>query len=446
MSIDHQMRLMSNSIQRFSFLITCLCLSAAVSAEPALASVSAPARQWVSGSYVNIRTAAKKDAPVSATLIINTEVRLLAARDDFCEISWENNQHGFIACKFLSTKPVTLAELSSKKLANGATDPSLSARAFWLQPGYDRLMAVASYFENTMLPEKQRESERKYAESGGAENSEIKRFPIPELNAMRAKLAAGIVAPKEIAELASNWDGSPLGMLPSSALHQWVYHQIRLTKLPSSFFQSTNELASAKTTPEKISAQFGIPWKLAVTAPPFWGGDNNSGPSKNGIWDMGEISQRLDRPIYTIGMNEKAELVQTSSTIDYREIPGGDTSPCVGNPHILWPVTDSQNATHIQGLFRSNKALNLSKAKSTVKLQVLLQPKSLPADPHFIRALTRYIDLDGDGIPDLALWDGINTQVGLGDNSEYHLKLIFVNVLGRWHFLDFDEDDPPCGC
>ncbi|MFZ6734251.1 hypothetical protein ACO0LG_20140 [Undibacterium sp. Ji42W] len=435
---------MSNSVQQLSFFITCLCLSATVSAEPA--SASAPARQWVSGSYVNVRTAAKKDAPVSATLIINTEVKLLVARDDFCEISWENNQHGFIACKFLSTTPVILAELTSKKLANGAIDPSLSARAFWLQPGYNSLLAVASYFENTMLPEKQRESERKYLESGGVGNPEIKRFPIPELNAMRAKLAAGVVAPKEMAELASIWDGSPARMLPSSALHQWVYRQIRLTKVQSSFFKSVNEFASPKTTPESISAQFGISWKLAVTAPPAWGGDNNGPSNKNGIWDMGEISQRLDQPIYTVGMNEKTEIVQASSTIEYREIPGGDSSPCAGNPHILWPVTDPQNAAHIQGLFRSNKALNLSKAKSTVKLQVLLQPKSLPADPHFVRALTRYIDLDGDGIPDLALWDGINTQVGLGDNSEYHLTLIFVNVLGRWHFLDFDEEDPPCGC
>lgn len=57
------------------------------------------------------------------------------------------------------------------------------------------------------------------------------------------------------------------------------------------------------------------------------------------------------------------------------------------------------------------------------------------------------IDLDHDGIDDVAVWIGTNQQYsgGADQNFDESVKIIFVNVQGRWLFLEEDIDDPICG-
>jgi SH3-like domain-containing protein len=71
------------------------------------------AQRWVVGSYVNIRAQAAKDAEVVDHLVANTPVTLLNSNADFCEISWGNNQQGFIACKLLGEQALNLAEIGT---------------------------------------------------------------------------------------------------------------------------------------------------------------------------------------------------------------------------------------------------------------------------------------------------------------------------------------------
>jgi hypothetical protein len=162
------------------------------------------AQRWVVGSYVNIRAQAAKDAEVVDHLVANTLVTLLNSNADFCEISWGNNQHGFIACKLLGEQALNLAEIGTEWLPNYQPDPKHSPlRAFWLEPTISRLFEAGEHFRKVMLPAKQLLAENCYSDNATCENQqavptapELKRFKIPEFEAMKKLLIDGIIAPR----------------------------------------------------------------------------------------------------------------------------------------------------------------------------------------------------------------------------------------------------------
>lgn len=432
-----------------------------------------PVPNWIGGSYVNVRETASKTAPILDRLIINTPVTLLAQSDGVCEILWDAKKKGFVACHLLRSKPVVLQDVG-ERLPDGAPNPNYSPlRAFWLQPTFDRLINVAVLFEGTMLSKKQSALEEEMVSTGrltgGFSVGPAKRYAIPEFEAMKALLAKGVVAPHALWTSPPKWEsvstdlsletkGAQLPLPGLDSLHRWVYRQIKLGPTRPSYFKTMNDIGRPKATPEELSAQFGIPWQLEVKGKSVWGGNSNSGPVRNGVWDIGAVTQRLERPVYAIAVSNTGAVAIAKTQADFDAIAGGDNEDCAGSPHIQWPKKDQlPNYSVFDGaftLFRASHPLNIAKAKVTIKRQRLSPPKQLEGEeyegrPKYSRATITYIDLDIDGENDIAVWDAVNTQVGAGDGpegSEYHSKLIFVNVNGAWFLLDFDEDDAPCGC
>jgi hypothetical protein len=68
----------------------------------------------------------------------------------------------------------------------------------------------------------------------------------------------------------------------------------------------------------------------------------------------------------------------------------------------------------------------------------------------FVRGAHLYYDLDGDGIPDLAIWEGQGNGPGhLGGSTttdDRWYRLVLVNISGKWKVLGSDQFRYGCGC
>jgi len=69
----------------------------------------------------------------------------------------------------------------------------------------------------------------------------------------------------------------------------------------------------------------------------------------------------------------------------------------------------------------------------------------------FVRGTYLYYDIDGDGTPDIAIWEGegkgpgdISTGPTTTDDRWY--RLVLANINGAWKVLDSDEFSYGCGC
>jgi hypothetical protein len=71
-------------------------------------------------------------------------------------------------------------------------------------------------------------------------------------------------------------------------------------------------------------------------------------------------------------------------------------------------------------------------------------------DTGFLRGIHLYYDLDSDGIPDLAVWEGHGKGPGHLDGStttdDRWYRLALANIAGRWKILGSDVFSYGCGC
>lgn len=274
---------------------------------------------------------------------------------------------------------------------------------------------------------------------------------------MRALLAKGLIAPKALAAGPRPWNVDDATFTPewsqeSASPYVWAYHQIKLPPVKASLFKNTSEIGSPKASAEGISAQFGIPWSLQVTKPSYWANFEISGTNRVGVWDIGEVEQKLAQPVYTITVNEKGRINSVKNLIRKGDFFGENPNICSGGKHIEWPVEDGvtddagHSSTDLPALLRLTRPLPFKQAKISTRQQTLVQPKNLGKEVKFVHASMTAIDLDGDGIDDVALWTGSNERPAYVSDGKYEInvKIIFVNVQGRWHFLEVDIDDAEC--
>lgn len=434
-----------------------------------LAGASEASPRWISGSWVNIRSAPQRDAPVLERLIINHPVLLQQQDGEFCSISWGDKQHGYVACKLLSDQPLTLANVERERLPDGTANPDYSVRrAFWLEPTLMRFLATGHYLEQIMLPQKQRDLEAAYIQAGNFSNPpEIRRFPVPEFEAMKAKLAAGVVAPPAQWHRPSRWDelqaylqrnattdpdinDALAAELPGlGANYRLMYAQISLPATQASFFARLEDIGRPKARPEELSAQFGLRWQLTTFGKPQWSGSSNNGPALAGIWDVGGFEARLEQPVFAVTTAGNALAVATTKAA-FRNDFTDQNVDCPAGQHIDWPKQGQlpgygipRQARTLLHLARAPKPAQIKSSSTDI---ILLRQRKAETEEVFQRAKSTSIDLDRDGWSDIVLWDTSALKSGVLETRPYHLLMIFVNVGGGWYLLDKDEEDPPCGC
>lgn len=415
---------------------------------PTLATENA---RWVHGSWVNLRAAPTTKAEVIDRLVVNTPITLQSTQGDWCEITTNDKPlRGFLGCKFLGEKPLTLADLGTDEYLVNAP------RAFWLAPSARRLMAAGTHFRNTLLTERQREREEfRYENNEPFDLSKppgIVRYPAPEFDAMKDVMKKGVIAAQEYRPGSMRWAEV---MLPDDNTRSvnanaiYIYqHGLSLARIVTpkpvapSLFKHITDLAPRSATLENLSAQFGIIERLRVLGGPKWVNFRHENPRVAGYWDMGSFELTLDKPVfeYVIGRQGLAAAARWDKATEQHAIDAEEgcsegmnfgmraTDPVPGYPKVKDPLV---------WIFTPEP---LPYKKVSIKRSAKRIPPSTSGKPewqeHTLELIVIHeIDIDNDGIADLSVWEGMAPRFG----SEVATRMVLANIAGEWHLIEADS-------
>lgn len=484
----------SSRLGQYGALALALLVAGGVSASLAGSVETEEARRWIVGSRVNLRDYPAPDAGVLDRLALNTEVRLLAALSDgkFCEIAVRPSDapemHGYVACQYLGEEPVSARKLHAH-LDTGLPNPEFDPqRAFWREPSHAALTAYGQHLEATVLGQS-RYDDRAAPRPRDSEFERMKAHlakgiygPLPtpypvwddfrrqaaawrheRREIVRAKLRKYGTDPSEELQTVTNRHAGlrdTLGLFQLDAAQALgLVGSIELPAAKSSLFRDMNELAAPGESTEQVSGRFRIVHTLTTR-----GRDPQRG--EEGVWDIGSVSLALTRPVVRHTLFRDGSLAAASShlrhsVVEWSDIDGpmcedfvpgyayGDSDP------KIWTGDDLDQGGHRLSLARRPKdslfwfhvrsALPMQKAAVSQTQQILDREAT-----GFVAATTFHYDLDGDGVADLAVWEGTGQAPGHLDGprqtDEAWQRLIFANIAGRWRLLGQDSFSYGCGC
>ncbi len=400
---------------------------------------------WIIGSYVNVRSQPSRNAEIVNHLVVNTPVKLLSKQDDFCEITWGENQRGFVACNLLGDKALRIEDVGAKPKYNEKTNPQYSPqRAFWIEPTIERLFDAGEYFRVTMLPADQLSAEDDIAghSISDAPPPELKRFPLPEFDAMKKLMADGLIAPRNQYSSLLAW----------KKIQNEYSQTIAMPKAKPSFFKPTDEIGRPSADAEILSAQYQIPHSTTVVEMQAWVEDHSDGVVYKlaGAWDIGRVVSRLTQPIYEVAVGINGEIAVGKTVVEtksHRYEDRCDGSFELGTSNKLLPGYEQIKQPWI--FFRLATLPALTKAKVIINKLTNNVDKmdggGVIGSSMLLRGneTTARIDLDADGVDDLFVWDDGGN--GIDDLSYRRERLIFANIAGQWYLLDTDVERA-CGC
>jgi Bacterial SH3 domain len=460
-----------------------------------------PEQRWVSGSALTLREAARPDAAVVTRLALNAIVKLLGAHADggYCEVQTVGGQRGYTACRYLAVAPVVLAHIRDERRASGVASPDYDPeRAFWLEPSWSALEQYAGHLKQRLpgippqgpWPRNEALERMKAHLALGlngrkpepfADWSELKRKAAQDLDLSeetRRLQAQGKNVAQEVAlqegrtQQTANELQSAIGIWgllqsANSANERapLVIRLVRALEFPSvrpSLFRNEREVASPNSSAEEASGRFGIVFRQIVAPRPKAGGDEGGGA---GLYDMLARTQALVRPVQRVQLfrdgrfRVEASLIRQSETLwrDVDEPMCSGWSPGFGFGYAdarIWRYFESDAANQVK--LNGNPAGSLYAFYTNIELPRgpairTETPMKLDRDATgFARGTHLYYDLDGDGIPDLAVWEGQGKGPGHleGPTStdDRWYRLVLVNIDGAWKVLGSDVFGYGCGC
>ncbi|OYT88825.1 MAG: hypothetical protein CFE43_20505 [Burkholderiales bacterium PBB3] len=419
--------------------------------------------RWVIGSFVNVRSAPNAKASVVDHVTANTQVKYVGLSERFCDIQYAVNKRGFVSCELIGSRALSLEEVEDQ------SRPTYSpARAFWIQPSVERLFKAGSYFDQTMLSKVQRDIESSYVSGGifSAPAPEIKRFRLPEFEAMKARMAQAAIAGRALAPVSLAIHQDPpkvlgsvesqekVGVDPREGMAKYAQSNsllgVELPSVKASYFKKLEDLGAPSAGTEQLSAQFGIQRTMRVLGSPTWGGTSNTGPTLEGAWDIGEIEVRLVDPLFELAIDSKGQTSVGKTFAITRRIHGGDE--CRGSflawePEQMLPRYKKLTNPIVFIRLAAEPKLGVAIVRTAQKKLTNVQRES--NDPYpLVTSSTTSIDLDKDGVPDVVVWEAAN-YFGMNgpafDLDMYRTKEIYVNINGQWFILDTDSEHA-CGC
>lgn len=464
-----------------------LAASAAAQAQAA-ANKDATAPRWINARAVNLRTQASPSADVVARMALNTRVELIAraAGTRYCEINAPTSSgpvKGFTACEYLALKPLDLGKALGWRDENGQPIPDYdAAKAFNLSPTWNTLAGYANYLEVMRLTE----AERLDPPRGIYKDAELERMkahlaqgvygpaPAPLADwatlkrqaaaAVRGKPAADAAGVASLSQAMANRLGAyQIEFAPERP--EVLLHLVNAIELPRprpSLFADAAEIAPPQEDAVAMSGRFHIihRWR---TRPRAAAADGWA----PGVWDVMNGRASLVEPVaattlYRDGRVDstpsfapktfplRSELQDEPMCEGYQDgFAFGDADPSIWK--YIYPDTAEAQAkppTRKPGSvlkFHLRKAPPQATALVTTTQQVLDRQAT-----GFVRATMLRFDLDHDGEPDLALWEGVGHGPGhMGGPTETDdawYRLFFVNISGSWKVLGFDQFGYGCGC
>lgn len=455
--------------------------------------------RWITRSAVVLRAQAAPDATVLRRLGVNERTRLVsdASADDFCEVTIDVNERGFVACRYLATSPVDALKRYSPLDWSGQPNPDYDpVTLFWMAPSWAALDAYASVLAQRHRDEVGNRWPRDDAlEAMKAELAKgvhgSKAEPLPDWADIRRRATHSIVFERDIGapehagqtgandveflrerteDLASTWRDQ-LGLWGprfesfSGPGTERVIGFVRAIEVPSirpSLFKRENELAPPGTA-DTLSGRFGIVhrWTSAARPQPAADAPDYLGP---GLYDMLSRTQALVRSVQKVQLFRDGHLhytptVARSTETFWRDV---DEEECAGwEPGFSYGDADAKIWAYVYGdsgaapertknrgrLFEIYVPAALPYVQATVRLRETAMDREATG---FVRGTQLDYDLDSDGVPDLLVWEGVGHGPGHLDGEtptdDAWYRLVLVNVAGRWKVLGHDEFGYGCGC
>ncbi|OHC66254.1 MAG: hypothetical protein A3H93_04265 [Rhodocyclales bacterium RIFCSPLOWO2_02_FULL_63_24] len=470
--------------------VACMYLSAERIARPRAGENGIDAAQrWVSGNGVTLRDASRRDANVVGRLSLNAIVKLVReeAGSGYCEVQPASGSSGYTACRYLALTPVVLARVRGYRRADEALSPDYDPeRAFWLEPSWNALEQYVEYLKQRHpdippqgpWPRDDALERMKAHLALGLKGrkpdpyvdwSALKRKALRDVNAEQMQSPAS-----ELQSAIGIW-GSLHDAISADGGAARVIRLVRVLEFPGvqpSLFRNEAELAPPGAATEEISGRFGIVFRQLVTRrpKPKPGAEDGSGP---GMYDMLASTQVLVRPVQRVRLFRDGRLHTESSLVRVKNALWRDVDEpmCSGwKPGFgfgdadasIWRYFDGDTAATVgrntsqQNSLKHNPAgslfafytnINLPR-DSAIRTEI---PMTLDrGDTGFVRGTHLNYDLDGDGIPDLAVWEGQGKGPGHLDGAtitdDRWYRLVLVNINGAWKVLGSDVFGYGCGC
>jgi hypothetical protein len=378
---------------------------------------------WVKGSWVNLRAAGNPAAAVLTQLPTNTALELQGRDKEWCRVKTDKGVQGQIQCDLLADAPMTLTQAQGQ-----------SARAFWIAPSIGRLMKYGELLRSGPA------YKSLYAKLQYGDVAKI--APMPEFDAAKRLMQAGVI-PKVENEIARG------KALQIKDMEYGALLQPRPIK-HSLFRKHADVLLDSEGTEDAFAALTQTRIKLQIVGPPKGIYAMHMGPEIDNITGFGDVGQAnaiFEPPLtlYALARNGliSTDRVRLRSDLDIR----GETycgSHFTSSNSLINLKLKSQddyplgfNGTPPLARFSLAAALPARKAKIFSRVAkvppAMLKPEPGEQSPEPnapAKVVMHEIDLDGDGVADILLWE--KPILGGMSNAFIISRAWYLNINGEW--------------
>ena len=486
--------------------VACQFLSPTKVARPQAGIDGIPANQrWVTGNSVTLRDAPNTDAAIVQRLTLNSIVTLAKEQSGsgYCDVQ-AAGVTGFTACRYLSPQPLDLARLFGEVPGTSSSPDYAPDRVFWIQPSWSAMLNYAEYLQkrlpaaakNGPWPRDEVLEKMKAHLALGIKGSKPPAYA--DWADLKRKAARDLDLSGAMPRLqAQGKPGTPEQQARAVTLHEtasalqtalslWghmsvpdgadlsnegVVNLVRALDLPvvaPSLFRSEAELAPPGASAEEASGRFGIVFRQLTSARPAAKTIPDQ-ENSHGVYDILTRTQALVRPVQRVQLFRDGKLRAEPSMLSSRLTMWGeldepmchDWTPGFAYGHAdtsIWNYFGHETDKSGQETAKTNRNApgslfafyTASKLPDGPALRVETSVKLNRATTGFTGGTHMHFDLDGDGIHDVSIWEGMGRAQGHLDGptkqDDRWYRLALVNINGAWKVLGADSFGYGCGC
>lgn len=409
-------------LKRYSTLAAAASMLCSLISCPISAGAEAAVSHYVSEAWIDVLPSPDVKSKAVTHWTTNTKVYILKKEGTWCRAQAEDNTTGYIHCSAVADKPLTLQDIAPN-LKTGEQIKDAEAKAFWIAPSFGSFESYGTSLNYSMLNERQNREQQT--------THKAIRFPIAQFDAMKQKLAAGILprfedhVQRQPLEEAASQQGQLL-------LTPEMFPTIKasLFKKPADVLMLPEAYTDSLT--DSLTAMIGKPSKgIAQGKPEYEQGHDDEGVA--GIWDIKELKIKYAEPVvlYAISRNGlvgarsiSEDMITGASFSDgcsegYADLPQGKL--LAGYPKIKDRITAFYTTKSIP-----EKSVQIKSSK----LRVYVKKTSYDDSKELRNMILHVIDLDADAIPDIAVLE--NRGPGAISADEISNFDFFLNINGSW--------------